>query len=195
MDNLSFWSMIPWNEVITSLGTLIAIMLALGNRKLKNILAETKHNGGSTLKDQMDRIENSLTNLTLWIEASQHLTQKPLFKADEHGKFTWINTAFARLVGGGLEDVRDLGWVSVIHPDDMSRVVKEWGESVRDKRKFDSEFKIQNVYTLEITKVRGRAFPIMNHDKNLGFLGTWLLLEEIKHEGKSERTSRNDEAS
>jgi PAS domain-containing protein len=195
MDNLSFWSMIPWNEVITSLGTLIAIMLALGNRKLKNILAETKHNGGSTLKDQMDRIENSLTNLTLWIEASQHLTQKPLFKADEHGKFTWINTAFARLVGGGLEDVRDLGWVSVIHPDDMSRVVKEWGESVRDKRKFDSEFKIQNVYTLEITKVRGRAFPIMNHEKNLGFLGTWLLLEEIKHEGKSERTSRNDETS
>jgi PAS domain-containing protein len=195
MDNLTFLSMIPWNELITSIGTLIAIMLALGNRKLKNILAETKQSSGFTLKDQMDRIENSLTNLTLWIEASQHLTQKPLFKADEHGKFMWINTAFARLVGGGLEDVRDLGWVSVIHPDDMSRVVKEWGESIRDRRKFDTEFKIQNVYTLEITKVRGRAFPIMNEDKNLGFLGTWLLLEEIKHEGKSERTSRNDEAS
>jgi PAS domain-containing protein len=187
--------MIPWNEVITSLGTLIAIMLALGNRKLKTILAETKQNGGSSLKDQMDRIESSLTNLTLWIEASQHLTQKPLFKADEHGKFTWINTAFARLVGGGLEDVKDLGWISFIHPDDMSRVAKEWNESVRDRRKFDSEFKIQNVFNLEATKVRGRAFPIANHDKNLGYLGTWLVLEEVKHESKSERIVRDDEAS
>lgn len=194
MDNITFWSMIPWNEVLAGMGSLVAIMLALGNRKLKTILAETKTNGGSTLKDQMDRIENSLTTLTLWIEASQHLTQKPLFKADEHGKFVWINTAFARLVGGGLEDVKDLGWVSFIHTDDMSRVVKEWGECIRDRRKFDSEFKVQNVYTLETTKVRGRAFPIINHDKNLGYLGTWLVLEEVKHESKPERASGYDEA-
>jgi PAS domain S-box-containing protein len=186
MEITNFWGMIPWNEVLTSVGTLVAIMLAFGNRKLKAILAETKTNGGSSLKDQMDRIENSLTNLTLWIEASQHLTHKPLFKADEHGRFVWVNTAMARLVGGGLEDLRDLGWVSFIHPEDMSRVVKEWSESVRDHRKFETEFKVQNVYTLETTKVKGRAFPIMKENTNLGFLGTWIILEEVKHENKSQ---------
>lgn len=184
METTGFWHMIPWNEVLTSVGTLVALMLAFGNRKLKAILAETKTNGGSTLKDQMDRIEASVTNLALFIEASQHLTQKPLFKADEHGKFIWVNTAMARLVGGGLEDLRDLGWVSFIHPDDMSRVVREWSESVRDHRKFETEFKVQNVYTLETTKVRGRAFPIMKENTNLGFLGTWMVLEEVKNENK-----------
>lgn len=184
MDITSFWHMIPWNEILTSVGTLIAVMLALGNRKLKAILDETRTNGGATLKDQMDRIENSLSNLSLWMEASQHLSQRPLFKADENGKFIWVNTAMARLVGGGLEDLRDLGWISFLHPEDVNKVIKEWAESVRDKRKFEMEFKIQNVYTLETTKVKGRAFPIMNKTTNLGFLGTWILLEKIENENK-----------
>ena len=170
---------IPWNGVLSGLATLMAMLLALGNSKLKKILEQTKTNGGSTLKDQLNRVEDSLHNLTLWVEASQHLSQKALFKTDPKGKFLWVNLAFTRMVGMGSEELKDNGWMNTIHSDDFERVRSEWHNSIKEDRKFESFFRIRNTYNKETIQVKATAFPITAKDNTIGFLGNWISLEKV----------------
>lgn len=171
---------IPWAEIIASLGGIIVVILTFLNSKLKSLLSHIKPNGGSSLADAINRIEKTVKEMNLWMEAGQHLTQKPIFKTDQYGKFIWINTAFSRLVGVGFEELRGGRWISVVLEEDASKVYSEWFECVNSGRKFDMEFRINNAVTNEVTKVRGRAFPITDQDKTLGYLGTWLTLESLE---------------
>lgn len=173
-------SNIPWQELLAVLVGCVTLLLGIGNAKLKKILAETKTNGGSSLRDQLNRIEQHVTHLTLWTEAGQHLTAKPMFKSDQNGRFIWINTAFARMVGVGLEDLKGLGWLSFIADEDQNRISKEWDESVKDSRRFEATFSIRNSYNQEEKKVRAQAFPVQANTSVLGFIGTWISLEELK---------------
>lgn len=168
-----------WIGILSGLATLLTTLLALGNSKLKKILEQTKTNGGSTLKDQLNRVEESLHNLTLWVEASQHLSQKALFKTDPNGKFLWVNLAFTRLVGMGNEELKENGWMSSIHPDDIERVKKEWSDSIKEDRKFESFFKVKNTYHKETIQVKATAFPISTRENTIGFLGNWISLEKV----------------
>lgn len=170
---------IPWTEILTAIGGAALILIQIGNSKLKKLLVETKNNGGSTLKDQIDRIESSLKNLAVWVEASQHLTSKPMFKADEQGRFTWINVALAKLLGLGFEDLKGYGWLSYVHGEDVERVSREWAESVKDKRKFETTFRVKNDFSNVIRNVKARAFPVYLPDKIVGFLGMWMTFEEL----------------
>lgn len=173
---------IPWTEILTGIGALVLLLLQIGNTILKKILAETKNNGGSSLKDQIDRIESSIKHLAVWVEASQHLTTKPMFKADEAGRFTWVNLAFARMLGLGFEDLKGYGWLNYVHGEDVERVSREWAESIKDKRKFESIFKVKNSFDTNLKTVKARAFPVSLAQETLGFLGIWIVFEEVKEE-------------
>jgi PAS domain S-box-containing protein len=172
------WSTVPWQEILTGLAMLIAGLLSIGNRKLKSILGETQTNGGSSIKDQLNRIETNVEDLTLWVEASQHLTAKSMFKTDSTGRFVWVNVAFARLIGVGLEELKGMGWINYLSPIEHDRVSEEWKESIEDQRKFESVFKVLNAYSDEQKEVKARAYPIIKEGKVLGYLGTWIVLEE-----------------
>lgn len=172
-------ALFPWTEVLTGLGTLLVILLGVGNSKLKKILGETKENSGSSLKDQMNRIESSILNLTLWFEATQHLSEKPMFKSDENGNFIWVNNAFSNITGKSADELKNLGWISSVVEEDREQVSKEWEDCIKDRRSFHAMFSIVNSYTDEMKHVRARAFPIFSGKSTLGYLGTWLIIEEI----------------
>src|SRR5574337_697678 len=38
----------------------------------------------------------------------------------------FVNPAYTRITGKTLEDVQQMGWLSVIHPDDRQKVTDEW---------------------------------------------------------------------
>jgi PAS domain S-box-containing protein len=170
---------LPWAEISATIGTLITVLLGIGNVKLRQILSQTKSNGGSTLKDAMVRIESNLQDLTLLVEAGHHLSPKPIFRTDSNGNFTWVNTSFTRLVGMGMEELKGLGWMTSIDESDVHRVSIEWEASVKDRRKFESVLFLKNSYNDTKKKVKIRAFPILKRDNMLGFLGTIFLLEEM----------------
>lgn len=176
----SLFDSLPWTEILAGIGTLIVLSLQYGNIKLKKLVLETKNNGGSTLKDQIDRIEGSIEKLAVWVEASQHLTSKPMFKADEDGKFTWINVALARMLGLGFEDLKGYGWLNYVHGEDVERVSREWAESVKDNRKFETTFRVKNAFDSSIKNIKAKAFPVFIPDKIVGFLGMWMTFEEIQ---------------
>jgi PAS domain S-box-containing protein len=172
-------STLPWQEILSALGLLLVLLLNIGNRKLKKILSETKVNGGTTIKDQLDRIEGCVATLASWMEADQHLSNKPIFKADLTGKFIWINSAFSKLVGAGIEDLKGMGWLNFIYNEDHDKIAKDWEEAIRDKRKSNFKFRIVNSYTGELVPVKARAFPVFNHQETiLGYLGSWVVIEE-----------------
>ena len=175
-------SSIPWTEILAGISAAITMLLSIGNRKLKAILAQTQNNGGSTIKDQIDRIENSVLSLTLWIEAAQHLTTKPYFKTDAKGNFIWANTAFSRVLGMGIDDLKDSGWLDAIPPDEHDRVKSSWFNDISANRKFNLTFNVKNFYTNEIKKIDARAFPIVINNDVIGYLGTISEVSEPDEE-------------
>jgi PAS domain S-box-containing protein len=171
---------LPWGEIITGIGTLAVLLLGLGNSKLREILDETKSNGGKSLKDQITRIDRNIHTMSLWLEAGYHLEdKKAIFRTDQNGSFVWVNTAFISLTGRSFEELKGLGWISSVHEEDRSRIAKEWESSVQDKRSFEAEFRIVNSYSEEEKFVRGRAVPITDSPSLVGYLGNWIIIEEI----------------
>lgn len=164
-----------WSQILSLLGGTVILLLSIGNNKLKKILAETKPNGGATLKDQLTKIQSSITNLALWVEAGHHLSERPMLRADSSGNFVWVNSAFLSLTGRSSEEVENLGWLSAVHHDDRDRVSREWHSAVDDQRVFQAQFRVVNGYTKEEKEVNARAFPV----STLGYFGSWLVLEEI----------------
>jgi PAS domain S-box-containing protein len=175
--------LLPWAEITAIAGALIVLFLRFIHVKLKKLLEQTTTNGGSSLRDQMNRIETYVQDLSLLVEAGHHLSPKPIFRTDSQGNFTWVNTAFTRLVGMGLDELRGLGWISAIDPADVQRVTVEWDIAVRDRRKFESVMQIMNSLSQQTKKVKIKAHPILKKDALLGYLGTIFLLEEIIDSG------------
>jgi PAS domain S-box-containing protein len=173
----------PWAELSTVIVTLIAFFLRFINTKVKKILEQTTTNGGTSIRDQMNRIETSLQDLSLLVEAGHHLSPKPIFRTDSHGNFTWVNTAFTRLVGMSMDELKGLGWISAIDPADVQRVTIEWDAAVKDRRKFESVMQIVNSISLQAKRVKIKAHPILKKDNLLGYLGTIFLLEEVVDSG------------
>ena len=168
----------PWTEILSGIGLLIVTLLGVANSKLKKIFAETKSNGGKSLKDSVNRVESLVINLASLVEAFHQLSDKPMFRADEEGNFTWMNSAFMQLTGRNSEELKNKGWISSIYEDDRERVSREWESAVEDQRTFYSEFKVINSYTEEEKNVRAKAFPLVN-TAFLGYLGTWIVIEEV----------------
>lgn len=180
LEGLTFT--VPWSEVLAVINTLVIFMLRNGNKKLQSMLDQTKNNGGSTIKDQIDRIESSVASLTLWIEAAQHLTTKTFFKTDPKGNFIWTNTSLSKLLGMSLDEMKDMGWMDVIADYDYSRVRTEWEKSVETKGKFNMNFSIVNPLNEETKKVSCKAFPIIVHEEILGYLGSFSEFDTMSKE-------------
>lgn len=107
------------------------------------ILVELKTNGGSSLKDAINRIEDrqvfdsSLTHL-LWSRADAPTA----FMADHEGLYTWISPALATLAGRPLDEVRGRGWLSFVHADDAEHVREAWTLAVAGGWPFSTRFRI-----------------------------------------------------
>lgn len=168
---------IPWTEILTGLASLALIFMKLANSKLKLLLAQVTPNGGTSLRDSVNRIEHHVGELTAVNEAVQQLSRKPMFKTDAEGSCIWINAACTLVTGKGIEDLKGWGWLSVIHPDDKDYVEEEWQCAVKDKRRFDLRYRTINIVTGDEYKVNCKAHPIVVNKEVVGYIGTWFFLD------------------
>jgi PAS domain S-box-containing protein len=178
--SIPFLSDLPWQEITTLTGGIIILLLKVSDTKLKKILSETRTNGGSSLKDQLNKIERKLEHVNLSIETGQNLSNKPMFKADKDGECVWANTVYSRITGRTMEELKGAGWINIICKHDLERVVKEWEFAIHKKIIFQSEFCITTGKDNKRFKVAMTAHPILYDHELLGYLGTWESIEELK---------------
>lgn len=105
--------------------------------KIMLIAKELTPNGGSSLKDQCNRIELRLNGLDFFQKMYLDIVDMPIFMTDGNGHCTWANRAYLNMLGKQVNDIIGSGWETVIHQEDRDRVTQEWYESIKEERPFD----------------------------------------------------------
>jgi len=168
------------NEVVAAVVGLSSFAVFAGRAMRKNynainaVLDELRPNGGSSLRDAINRIESfQISALTL--------TGKAYWISDPDGKCSYASPQLATMQGVHPEQVLGWGWVSQIAPQDREQVRLRWDSAVKDQREFHESYRfIWPDGTL--LPVRGHAIPIIHAQskKVMGMIG-WAE-REVPHE-------------
>lgn len=98
----------------------------------KEILAQIKVNGGSSLKDATNRIENSLKEISDKIDSNNvsiwAVTGSMSFRMDEKGKVINVSQKLLNLLGVSEEDFLGEEWYKLLTPKDSFRIKSDFIE-------------------------------------------------------------------
>jgi len=136
----------------------------------EKILAEFAPNGGSSLRDSINRIEAlQFTSL--------RMTGKAYWVSKADGTAEYISPALAAIMGGSQEQFTRNGWIGAVPTECRQRVVDDWNSSVKDNREFDCEYAYLHPNGT-LVRVHGHALPMTAKQsdgtfKVIGYLG-WV---------------------
>ncbi len=154
--------------------------------QVADIFAEVKPNGGSSIKDVVNRIENQVTrieNQNDWTYAKFRHTDETspdaLFEMDNNLNMTFANRALCELLNADAAEILDRRWLAKIpNSTERNRVIGEWRDAAENCCPLDIRHLIVNGDKKQIT-VRVRATPRLNRSKELrGFFGNIKIASE-----------------
>ena len=121
----------------------------------KNISEQFKNNGGKSLKDQLDKLEE--TSLTIlqrqrWILDNR---DEPIFETDEKGNFKWANDSLIRLTDRLFKDLENNNWINALCEKTREEINDCWQAAIDNKRNFEHE--------IIIVDSKNRAFSAKCH--------------------------------
>jgi len=155
--------------------TFISDML-LAPVRVKKMMEELKNNGGSSIKDQIQRIEaRQISNELKLIHVVDSVENSGSFETDKEGKCTKVSLGYCHIMGGTEEEFTGTGWVNYLHPEDKDSVWESWNESIKNQRHFVSTYKI--VRNDVSFKIFCRAYPIVNGSNMIGWFGIIKRME------------------
>ena len=147
------------------------IFLALDDIKLQLI-----NNGGTSLKDSIDRVELNQEFQLAYMRTSQHASDKAIFETNSKGEVVYVNLAYMRLTGFSNTEVMNMGWVNSIAPSERDHVVRKWLKAVASQRNFDEYITLMRPDGEEY-KAHARAYVIPSiSGEVLGHFGEVLPL-------------------
>jgi PAS domain-containing protein len=154
-----------------------------GVSKLETDITEIKlqlrTNGGTSLKDAINRIESKLGEVREDVSvlkgresARMYLDAQPTFECDANGYATALNKSLLDIMGLDIDEAIGYGWLKAVKAIDQDRVQKEWEASVRNGREFNSNYTFINQVTHKETNVHGRARIERNKEDIIFIIGT-----------------------
>lgn len=161
---------------------------------VERISEEFRPNGGSSLKDAINRLELSNKEIKEDIHIVKIESQKvgakqwalvatqkdPVFETDEDGAFIRVNTMYANLVERSFDELRDWGWENSIHPEDKRMVFEAWSDAVKKHKSFELQFRIIASVSKKQHRVMCVANPYFNTSGDLlGYIGRYVIVEQI----------------
>lgn len=116
------------------------------SRIFSSIEKEFYTNGGSSLRDSVNRIEENQRMLmslqhhlyTYW----DNITTTPIIIRDSFGSCLWANKAFLKLTGRSMDEILDYNWEVVVHQDDRERVREELYNACGSGQSFEFTYRI-----------------------------------------------------
>lgn len=131
-----------------------------------DIHQEFRPNGGSSLRDVVNRIEGQLFALDSRMAIAQFTNRMHLdsldcvafIDCDASGLLTWASDGWAQLTGRGAGTAIGNGWSEAIHPDDRTAVWNEWAMCRDNIRPFNMDFRFLRPDGTAV-RVHARAVP------------------------------------
>ena len=134
-------------------------------KKLDDIHAQLLPNGGSSVRDSIDRIERKLSFNTEWIRLSDRDSGRIVFHLDANGDLEWANMGFLQLFDLELQDALGQGWLSKIERSFYLNVSQELESALDDNRDINKNYKIDSIsYHLQCKILK-------NKNVRFGYLG------------------------
>lgn len=153
---------ITWQKVIKPTAKMIKGHDYLVD-SLKHIAGELTTNGGSSIKDAINRIESRQIMIDKRTKAIFYNEKEVIFEVDQHGNILWANKRFHDAMGS--KNISGLDWVSYIDEPFRDYFLKEF-ESCSEKLR---ELKFETLST-DGRQVRFLGFPYRDGNRNFGFL-------------------------
>jgi PAS domain S-box-containing protein len=138
---------------------------------LDHIVTELRPNGGSSIRDSLNRIE--LRQVLQEQRQKAILTDMSVgvFETDTEGSFIWVNRKYLRMTGRAPSEVNGSGWVNTIAERDRERVISEWQTAIAEEREFEAEYMIITPDN-DRAKVAVRTYKMVGQQSEpLGFMG------------------------
>lgn len=157
---------------IESLDSKISKEHAALNSKLDILIKEFKPNGGTSLKDQINRLEVAVS-----ISESQRMlllnsVPNGIWTSDVNGRYTWVNDYMRKATSANSSDFLGDNWENLIYPEDRQKVAEEWDRAIKQQRDFNLHYRMYNLKTNSAIEVHGVATPARNFDgKIIGWNG------------------------
>jgi PAS domain S-box-containing protein len=141
---------------------------------LAKISSEFKTNGGKSLRDQINDLQASTKTILYrqrWILDNR---EEPIFETDEHGNFTWVNDAFARLTDRPFRDLQNNNWINCLKEDTREEISDSWKTAIENERTFE--------HILFIVDSKNRVFStkcIASRQEDGKYIGSFMNVEKI----------------
>lgn len=150
--------------------------------QVEKIFEELTPNGGTSVKDKIDKIDTSLTYVSERLRAYLADVSEAHFETDAQGNYIRVNRTYTRLVGREPSEVLGKGWHNCIYQDDRESVIQAWEDSIDDSRELVIRFRFETP-SGEIVPVRGTSYKMISDTGEvIGFLGKIIVDEEAyKH--------------
>lgn len=151
------------------------LITSLANTVNKLVL-ELKPNGGSSLRDAINRIEKDVKQVKFVNQTHfDYLIQVPMFSTDGNGQYVWVNRACCEFYDKHPADLMGTAWEVYIEQSERLIVREEWIRAVAEERAFDMIYHIAGENG-GLRKVRCRAYG----SKSTGYMGFLYPVEEPK---------------
>lgn len=101
---------------------------------IKVIKKQVLPNGGKSLSDGIARLEAKFEVLAASDESEFKHRKDAAVRVDAEGEIKAVTEGYFDMTGVDTHAARNCGWHKAIHPRDLARVIREWGDTVKYKR-------------------------------------------------------------
>ncbi|AOJ67042.1 hybrid sensor histidine kinase/response regulator [Burkholderia ubonensis] len=115
-----------------------------------------------------------------------------MWTADPDGWVDYLNYRGLSYGGVTLEQARDQGWESFVHPDDLQPAIDVWTRAIRNGVEFEIEYRLKRASDGAYRWFLCRALPLRDRDgKIVKWFGTETDIEDLKQaRAAAERANR-----
>lgn len=145
-------------------------------QKLDSLVAELRPNGGKSLRDLVEKINENTTYNREYVRATLDNDFQMIYETDSNGEYLWVNNTYARYTNKQIDDLLGYGWLNSVCADCRSKVRNEWESSIEEHRDFNMEYDIIG-FNNEKLKVVSNAKPIKLSGIIKGYYGTIKILQ------------------
>lgn len=160
-----------FKSVQTTMKTLDSI--AVLQTSISELQADMKPNGGSSMRDAIDRVEQLVLLNHNTLKAVLELMNSGFFLTDADGECTHVNNHWSSMTGMELSDALGHGWLTLLPIEDRQALWDEWALAVEDGRAFHRKVRMTHWKTHKPLEVYYHTIPLRNQQGEVvGHIGT-----------------------
>lgn len=107
---------------------------------------------------------------------------------DREGEYQYVSSSFLELTNRRIEDIRNQGWINLLHPEDQESTKTAWADTVAKGSPWKREHRIQNKHGGYVT-ILAIGTPLRD---NHGNISAWVGLNIDISERKQHELERDE---